>query len=91
MNLYLKSSSITQSSSPVLMTNKEGEKELVSNFCFPFDIQVQTPSETFNGMKKFPILFLTLGSLDSWGRKKLEGIIIEIKILIRKTSSFDCS
>ena len=73
------------------MTNKEGENELVSNFCFPFDIQVQTPSETFNGMKKFPILFLTLGSLDSWGRKKLEGIIIEIKILIRKTSSFDCS
>ncbi|EAS02528.2 ciliary basal body-associated B9 protein (macronuclear) [Tetrahymena thermophila SB210] len=66
-------SSITQIASPIQLKNKDGQNELITNFCFPFDIQVQTKQQTFEELSKFPILFLTLSSIDSWGRKTLQG------------------
>ncbi|KAL4477170.1 hypothetical protein ABPG72_008904 [Tetrahymena utriculariae] len=66
-------SSITQIASPIQLKNKDGENELITNFCFPFDIQVQTKHQTFEELSKFPLLFLTLSSIDSWGRKTLQG------------------
>ncbi|EGR31469.1 hypothetical protein IMG5_108820 [Ichthyophthirius multifiliis] len=65
--------SITQAASPTIQKYTQNGKQIVTNYCFPFDIQLQTSSETITECKKFPFMFLILHSLDSWGRKRLEG------------------
>lgn len=51
---------------------EQGDQSLVAYFSFPLDIQFQVQKDDAQ-ICKYPILFLQVNSMDSWGRARIEG------------------